>query len=243
MIKKILKKVVARLGYRLEPLHSTPPKNWFTMERALHRASNLFPNIATVIDVGASDGRWSRECMRSFKDAAYLLVEAQEAHLAGLNKFKSEFAHGDYVMAVAGATDGTILFDDSELFGGQAYSEGEGKNLKELPQISLDKEIERRALAGPYILKLDTHGFEVPILEGANRLLSDTELLIVESYNFKLTDTSLRYWEMCQYLDKLGFAPIENVDLMLREKDHVFWQMDTFFIKKNHSIFEYNKYE
>jgi FkbM family methyltransferase len=243
MIKKTIKKLLSKLGYRLAPITQVTPKNWFTMERALNRATNLIPPVNTVIDVGASDGRWSLECMRFFPHAAYLLVEAQEAHLEGLKNFKNHNPKGDYVLAVAGATDGVVYFDDSQLFGGQAYKEQNGQNLKELPQVSLDNEIDRKGLKGPFILKLDTHGFEIPILEGAQEILKNANLLIIETYNFKLTDKSLRYWEMCQYLDDLGFAPIENVDLMLRKKDHVFWQMDTFFIPKSHPVFNYNKYE
>ena len=40
----------------------------------------------------------------------------------------------------------------------------------------LDKEIQKRKLRPPYLLKLDTHGFEIPILEGAKEIISKAEL-------------------------------------------------------------------
>jgi len=244
MLKKGIQKILKKFGYQLTRANNVAvPRNPFTMDRALGRMTTRGVEISTVIDVGASDGRWSRNCMRFFPEAAFLLVEAQAAHTKGLDEFKNENSRVDYVLAAAGHEDGVIYFDDSQLFGGQASKEKEGANMKELPQVSLDNEINRRSLAGPFLLKLDTHGFEVPILQGASEILRNTNLLIIETYNFKLTDTSLRYWEMCSYLDELGFAPIENVDLMLRKKDGSFWQMDTFFVPKNHEVFSYNKYE
>lgn len=244
MFKRGIQKILKKFGYQITRANNaTAPQNPFTMDRALGRMSTRGFEISTVIDVGASDGRWSRICLRFFPDSRYLMVEAQLAHKEGLDRFKAEDNRVDYVLAAAGNEDGVIYFDDSQLLGGQASKVKEGAHMKELPQVSLDSEIKRRALEGPFLLKLDTHGYEVPILEGAKEILRNTNLLIIETYNFKLTDSSLRYWEMCSYLEDLGFAPIENVDLMLRKKDSSFWQMDTFFIRKDHEAFSYNKYE
>ncbi len=243
MIRKLVKRVFSFFGYRLTKIGSEPPRNAFTLNRALGRAALRQPMIGTVIDVGASDGRWSKNCMNFYPDSEYLLVEAQEAHKEGLETLGKANPKANYVLAVAGEEDGEVYFDDSQLFGGQASKSKSNPNMKTLHQISLDNEVERRGLKGPYLLKLDTHGFEVPILEGASRILKETELLIIETYNFKLTDSSLRYWEMCTYLDSLGFASIDQADLMLRNKDMSFWQMDTFFIPKGHKAFAYNKYE
>ena len=111
-----------------------------------------------------------------------------------------------------------------------------------MPVISLDTVIEKRQLKPPYLLKLDTHGFEVPILEGAKDVLKHSELVIIETYNYKLTDDSLKYYEMCKYMEDLGFSTIEMVDFMQRTYDNSFWQMDTFFIPSNHKAFTYNSY-
>jgi len=37
---------------------------------------------------------------------------------------------------------------------------------------------------GPYLIKLDTHGVEIPILNGSAQTLKDTNVLVVEVYNF-----------------------------------------------------------
>ena len=62
-------------------------------------------------------------------------------------------------------------------------------------------------LRPPFLIKLDTHGFEVPILKGAQETLQQTNLLVIETYNFQLQPTSLRFHEMCSYMEFGGFPP------------------------------------
>ena len=248
MVKKILKEGLSFLGYSLhkkKPLNKQvkkQPIKWFTMRGALERCMVRGLEVNTVLDIGASDGRWSKECIKTLPNANYLLVEAQVGHKKGLEKFKEETEKGDFVLAAAGKTEGTIYFDNGELFGGLASETPLDKNCIEVPVVRLDSEVEKRNLKGPYLLKLDTHGFEIPILEGAKQLLKDTSLVIIETYNYKLTNDSLRYWEMCAYMNKLGFSPIEMVDLMQRKYDNSFWQMDTFFIPSDSKEFTHNSY-
>jgi FkbM family methyltransferase len=49
-------------------------------DRALWRVATRDLEIGTVIDVGASDGRWSDVCAKHYPDAHYLLIEAQDPH-------------------------------------------------------------------------------------------------------------------------------------------------------------------
>jgi FkbM family methyltransferase len=192
--------------------------------------------------VGASDGRWARECLKYIPQANYLLIEAQEPHKEGLDKLRQEKSNVDYVLAAAGGREGKIYFDNSDLFGGLASNVPFNEKSVEVPVITIDQEIRKRNFKGPYVIKLDTHGFEVPILEGAAEVVKNSSLIIIESYNYKLTDTSLRYFEMCDYMKRLGFLSIELVDLVLRDNDSSFWQMDIFFIPANSKEFASNSF-
>lgn len=246
MLKKIIKKGLSKLGYQLQRKNNkpiiTPGSNLYTMMAGLQRCFDRGVRIRTVIDVGASDGRWSKDCMKVFPDANYILVEAQDGHKSALEEFKHAYANVDYVLAAAGSEKGTIYFDAGDLYGGLASESPFEKNGIEVPVVSLDEQIEAMQANGPYLLKLDTHGFEIPILEGAMAIIRNAELIVIETYNFKLTKDSLRYWEMCAFMDNLGFSPIEHVDFMLRDFDKAFWQMDTFFIKSTSTAFNHNGY-
>lgn len=130
--------------------------------------------------------------MKYIPNANYFLVEAQREHEEGLIKFKKDNKKGDYIIAVAGNKEGSIFFDKSDFFSGIASNEKINENYTEIPMISLDSEIKKRNLVAPYLLKLDTHGFELPILEGAKDIIKNAELIIIETYNYKLTKDSLK---------------------------------------------------
>lgn len=244
MLKKLIKKTCSYLNFEIRRISKSPTKGIppFSMDAALCRCFERGIEIKTIIDVGASDGRWSRMCMDYYPKANYLLIEAQEAHRSGLELFKLQFNNVDYVIAAAGDREGKIYFDNSDLFGGLASDTPFVKNCIEVPVITIDKLLSDKQLEGPFLIKLDTHGFEVPILEGAKKALKSSQLLVIEAYNFKLTETSLKYFELCQYLEQLSFSSIEIVDLMLRQKDLAFWQMDIFFIPSERDEFKSNSY-
>jgi hypothetical protein len=138
---------------------------------------------------------------------------------------------------------GKIYFDNENLWDGLASETAFKKNCIEVPVVSIDSEISKRDLKPPYLIKLDTHGFEVPILEGAKQALCQAELIIIETYNFRLTNKSLKYYEMCAYMEELGFSSIEIVDPILRKLDFSFWQMDIFFVPSKKNEFTKNHYE
>jgi hypothetical protein len=99
-----------------------------------------------------------------------------------------------------------------------------------------------RSLPGPNLLRLDTPGFEAPILKGAANILGQLEIIIMECYNFKISTDSLFFYDMCVYLEGLGFRCIDLVDPLWRPHDHSLWQMDLAFIKKDRPEFSHLGY-
>ena len=244
MIKRIIKNLIHRSGYRLASLNEKPYVNVHTMDDGLARFAERGGQVSTVVDVGASDGRWSRDCMRHFPEASYLLIEAQAGHTAGLDATIGEHANAAYVLAAAGKTEGKVYFDDEELFAGVAIENPlDSKKLIEVKMTSIDKQVHERGLKAPFLIKLDTHGFEIPILEGAAKTIPQCSLIIIECYNYQITGESLKFHEMCRYMESLGFSVIDIADLMLREKDRTFWQMDIFFVPSDSPEFGYVKYK
>ncbi|MFK7759476.1 MAG: FkbM family methyltransferase [Phycisphaerales bacterium] len=212
-------------------------------DRALWRLTQRGHTANTIIDVGASNGMWSAVTEQYLPDAEYLLIEAQECHREALDAYCQSRPKAQYTLSAAGAKPGDfIYFDDGSPFGGLA-SETETEYTKvKVPVTSIDAEVEKLDLPGPYLVKLDTHGFEVPILEGAKETLKNASILVIEVYNFKITPDSLLFWEMCVYLDKLGFSPADLSEPLWRTRDQAFWQMDLIFIPKSSPEFEYIHY-
>ena len=215
---------------------------YFTTDMALHRCKARGLKINTVIDVGASNRMWSKMCMVFYPDPKYFLIDAQEIHKKKLIEFTKEKANVQFNSSAAGNEKGSIYFNNDAELGGQA-SNSPYENGIEVQMNSIYNWVKEFNLQPPFLVKLDTHGFEVPILEGAKNTLSNTDLIIIEIYNFNLTDSSLTFWKICNYLKNYNFRIVEIVDLMARKFDNTLWQMDMFFIKSNDKVFEYNKFD
>ncbi len=234
-IRHFARRYIERRGFI--PVSAGPP----SLHTALRRRRDI--SVATVIDVGASDGRWSGEVMHFFPDARYLLIEAQEkAHGAGLQKFKAMHPNVEYELCAAGNREGEIFFGASDPLGGQASEIPYARNNIRVRMRMVDDLVRQYNMPGPYLLKLDMHGFEVAILEGARETMAQAGMLIVEAYNFTLCPGALRFHELCAYLEERGFRCGDVFDLIVRPQDEAFWQMDMVFLPRRHVIFRSNAY-
>lgn len=214
----------------------------FSMRSAIERLKKQISTTGTIIDVGASNGSWSRLAMEFFAESEYFLIEAKKEHEKELIILKDE-KNIIYEIAAAGDFEGEVFFKETpDLFGGWASHDSDEKKTRVVPMITIDESIKKYELKPPYLIKLDTHGFEVPILEGAENTLKETNALIIEVYSFKINKDCLTFPDMCKYLEEKGFRCIGIADPLNRMYDGVLWQMDLIFVKSNHSVFDYNKY-
>ena len=99
-----------------------------------------------------------------------------------------------------------------------------------------------RGLPGPYMIKLDTHGYEVPILLGAKETLRKANLVVIETYNFRIQGSSLLFHEMVAYMRERGFGLIDMSEPLWREFDRALWQIDLFFLPLDRPEFRVNSF-
>jgi hypothetical protein len=111
-----------------------------------------------------------------------------------------------------------------------------------VPVKTVDRIAAEKKLPGPFLVKLDTHGYEIPILRGAKETLKTTNVVIMEVYNFNFTDHAVRFPQMCLHMEDLGFRCYDLADPMLRLYDHAFWQLDIFFCRSDSKIFSHSQY-
>ncbi len=236
---RIIEAILKKAGWELHRINDfTPP----TMSEGLRWLSDNKILIKTVLDVGASNGCWSNACMNFFPEATYVLYEPQPVHRNALDSFVMSCEQTVIpVKKAVGASEGQTLFDASDPFGGVLATKKTDSTIK-VGLTTIDASISQLQLEGPYLLKLDTHGFEKSILDGASKTLDKTEILVIEAYNYRITDEALLFWELCAYLSDRGFRPIDLVDILHRQYDDSLWQMDLFFIRSTWEGFNYISY-
>jgi FkbM family methyltransferase len=223
-----------------ERLRDQPPADMLpTLRSGLERLHARGLRARTLVDVGAAVGKWSRLYARVLgRPEHLLLIEANGVHRPGLDAFVADFPGTHVVHAAAGPAAGETWFVTSTPLGGAARTRrGDTGTWEKVPVTTLDHEVATRELPGPYVLKLDTHGFEVPILAGARTVLASTVALVIECYNFDIADTAQRFPELCQTMEGLGFRCADAWDLMYRPRDRALWQLDLLFLRADRPEF------
>jgi FkbM family methyltransferase len=242
-MKKIIKFLFSYCGYEIHHKNSVKTIPRSSMLKSIEWLQKNHFDVKTILDVGASDGRWSKDCMKHFPDSHYILFEPQPCHSSALDSMEEEYGGEITIIKKAvGEKSGKTYFDITDPFGGSLV-DSKTSNAVEVSLTSIDDSIKETGLEGPFLLKLDTHGFEIPILEGASRTLNHCMVLVIEAYNYNIEPGSVLFWQLCQYLDKKGFRPIDIVDIMYREYDNSLWQMDIVFIKSSWAGYEYISYK
>jgi FkbM family methyltransferase len=215
-----------------------------TMEGGLYRSFQMRRiSPGTIIDVGAAEGKWSLLAKKYWKESNFVLFEPLEERKSVLEDMCNLNPGFYFVNKGAGEKKGfTDFYVTADLDGSGTADNNSNTIHRTINLTSIDAEIRALNLAGPFVVKLDTHGYEVPILKGSEQVLQNTQLLIIECYGFRLSDNSLLFWEMCEYINSKGFRLIDIVDISLRIKDGSFWQCDAFFIPADSKIFLKNTY-
>ena len=216
----------------------------FSMQASVQRILEHELPIRSVIDIGASNGIWSMAAMKTFPHASFLAIEPLAEREKELENFKQSHRNFDYALCAAGNVDGQqVTLNITDDLDGSTINGKNGSRERKVPVKTIDAIVAEKKLSGPFLLKFDTHGYEVPILNGAKETLEKTNIIIMEVYNFKFTEHALKFHEMCCHLEKLGFSCYDIADPMLRLYDKAFWQMDLLFCRNNSAIFSYSQYK
>lgn len=212
-----------------------------SLRNALARIAKRGLKINSVIDVGASDGRWSAKAEDFWPAARFHLIEAFDHWKPTLDRLVAHKRHYSCTLGAAGPSDGETYFIGSkeDPYGGGAASFASARSWK-VPMVSIDSEVQRFDLPPPYLLKFDTHGFEREIIAGARETLRNTNLLINEFYNFQSEER--RWPQMVLFIESLGFRCVDLIEPLWRTYDDVLWQMDFAFIRRDRAEFVFEAF-
>ncbi len=241
MIKNVIKKIVSATGYTLQRKPNVSSSNNLdenSMSAGLERMRNLGISPKSVIDIGAAQGTWTKKAIDIWPSAEYHLIEPLVENERALMQLKTEYPKIKYYLSVAGEIDGTVNLHVSDDLDGSGIYENNSATSRVVPVIPVDSILTNQDV----LVKLDTHGYEIPILKGAIKTLQNTSLLVIEVYGFFVSPTALLFNQLTNHLDDLGFRLIDIVDIMRRPGDQAFWQCDAFYLRKDHPVFKNNSY-
>lgn len=240
--KQLIKQLFKSFGLevRLQPSNeqkNTIPRTSF--QGCLQNGIENGLNPQTVIDVGVATG--TPELYKAFPDAFHLLIEPLRENLPYLEQWQKELKHCEYRLAVASNQVGETLINvHSDLVGSSLYKETEGAsvdgNERTVRAVTLDTVCKNLNLSEPYLIKIDTQGSEIDVLEGATHILPKTQFVILEVSFFEFFQGAPTTWDYFEFMKQRSFVIYDIFDISYRLLDGAMSQVNMAFVQKD-SIF------
>ena len=212
--------------------------NWFS--RASMRGSLLWAarhgfKPATVIDVGAANG--TPPLYEIFPESHHLLIEPLDEFSSRLTQLAASLRKADFIPMAASAQPGPIVLHvHPDLFGSSVYLEMEDSDVngfeRIVPAAKLDDISSERKTKPPYLIKIDTQGSELDILSGAEKILQETEFVILEVSLFEFFKGGPQLYDCMKFMKDKNFVAFDIFDLQYRPVDGAMSQFDLAFVKE-----------
>ncbi|MFB7665821.1 FkbM family methyltransferase [Kitasatospora sp. NPDC056138] len=173
----------------------------------------------TVVDVGVSQG--TPVLYEAFPDAYHVLVEPRAECEPRLREILRG-VRGEYHLCAAGRREEVReLRLEPRRAGRSSFLErtaltatGDPLEARAVPVTTLDALRTAGRLRPPYLLKLDTEGFELEVLAGAGEFLRDTGLLIAEVSVARRFTGGYRFADFTAEADRLGFVLCDVLEVV-----------------------------
>lgn len=234
---RFAKHFLVRIGRFYE---AAPEYRFPSHEGTLHTLKRLGWEPRNAIDVGAYCGTWTKLFSSVFPKTSILMVEPQESKIELLTDIaiRSE-GRVRYETALLGANDGsTVEFFEAE--GGSsvyhersnAFRKTRSKTLVRLDTLLADHPTFQQA----DIIKLDTQGYELEILQGAEILLSNVDVVFLETSLIPVIENAPLLAEVVRFMEERDFCVFDFCD-QIRRKDGTLWQTDLVFINNRCDLY------
>jgi FkbM family methyltransferase len=199
-----------------------------------------------IVDVGASDGSWTQDCLKVFPESRYFLVDPLTENVAHLKKLSSKNHQITAWHGALGESPGELpmfVHGDQSSF---LASEYRGETLESQLKVKvqpLDSFLGTSLLQPPQLLKADVQGFEIAVLQGASKCLETVEALLLEVSYRQLYHGGPLAHEVIAYVGSRGFRIYDICSYTQRAHDSELAQSDMLFVKAGSSIFSYEKWQ
>ena len=194
---------------------------------------------ATIIDVGAFQGDWSRMVRRIYPNTPIYMLDANAEKEPLLAAAVQEIGGAEYRIALLGSKpDTSVLFHVRET-GSSVLPENTSTPFStvQLSMNTLDEILfASKPLPSPCFLKLDVQGFELEIIRGAERVLANTEAALLEVSLLEYNQGAPLFAEVVAFMRSRGFVVYDVSGFYRRESDDALYMVDLLFVTENSAL-------
>lgn len=252
-LKRLIKESLHRVGYditRLPQSISNPPHTFLEHEpfSDIIQLSGIHP-VRTVFDVGANAGQTAATLAKDFPESTiYSFEPCPEAfdRLRSATKKLSNvlpfnLALGDQTLNATlflnqDSATNSLLQNSASL----AYYADNAEGVTPIgsttvPVIRLDTFCSQKCIDLIDLLKIDTQGYELKVLEGAGRLLDFQRIrfIYLEVLFVSLYEQQTEFWDLCRKLASHGYRFVGLYGLVRDTKGFLKWSTALFMAEQS----------
>ena len=190
-----------------------------------------------IFDIGAYQGDFTQTCLDIWPNSKIIAFEALHEKIDPL---RSRFT-GKNVQVVEGIVGDEIreevsYFSDETSSSVLASQEFTPKKRLKQKMFTLDEFCDRNSLKAPDFLKIDTQGYEFPILKGFEKNLKSVKVILAEVNFIEVYHQVKLAHEVIQFLGNNGFVIYDICEIHRRPLDLALFQIDFIFVKQYSSL-------
>ena len=209
----------------------------------LEKMKNLgfYPKV--VLDVGANNGDWSRDCHLVFPKAKFYLIEPQVEMGESLKEFCEE-TDSSYILCAVGQANykGLLTIWDDMLGSSFLMRKNPKENQRLVDVVTIDRLISENKIKHPDLIKIDVQGFELEVLKGFKDV-KDAQVIILEVSFFEfLEEKQPIFHEVIDFMYNLGFVCYDIFNFLKRPFDDALGQCDVCFVRKDSPLKAVNRW-
>jgi FkbM family methyltransferase len=236
LAKKTVNTVLGWAGVRLVHREWGPLGFAAHLERLPETTKN---EIATVFDIGASDGKWTRECMVVLPKANFVMIDPLEENQQALKRLCDLNPNCHHWVGALGRGKGELAIhvhgDQSSAYFSREY----GGRVRNVRMTSLDDLITESSWAAqPDMIKLDVQGHELDVLIGARKALKEAKLVLAEVSFQRIYESQPLAEEVICFMRDQGFRVLDICTYAQRPLDGILCQAELLFASETTRSFD-----
>lgn len=184
-----------------------------------------------VWDIGAHKGEWSRRLAKSFPEASFTLFEASETHRKDLEDSGSPY----HIVALSdqvGLRPFYSIGGTGDSFYPELTNVYEDEEARGIATTTLDALAKSEGLDAPDLIKIDTQGSELDILNGAHKILPKVRLVYLECPFRVYNQGAPSLTSYITYMESHGFLPYSLHEIHKQRSDSSIIQIDVLFYNR-----------
>lgn len=194
---------------------------------------------ASILDVGAYQGDWSRMARLIYPQVPICMLEANREKEQLLSATAREIGTAEYRIALLGACPSESAAFHIRGTGSSVLPENTATPCAtaHLPMTTLDHVLGAgKHWPAPYFLKLDVQGFELEVLRGGEEALRNTEAALLEVSLLEYNQGAPLFAEVVAFMAARDFVVYDVCGFFRRETDQALYRIVTLFVHASSSL-------